>query len=102
MGINAKQKEDIQAKKAAKEIQRKRESQCKLDRELKSCMRCKYFFGNSSQCIKRKCFKEKKKANKEETSEKTICDDCPYRQSEGYCFPCYKKLFDGGMQNENG
>jgi hypothetical protein len=98
MGINAKQKEDKQAEKSAKELQKKQENLRKLDRELKSCMRCKYFYGNNSQCIKKKCFKEKK-VQREKAKKKTICDDCVYRHGEGYCFPCYKEIVKGGYRN---
>ncbi|MFP3152977.1 hypothetical protein LQZ18_00830 [Lachnospiraceae bacterium ZAX-1] len=43
-------------------------AQVNFDRDLKSCMRCKLFHGNNSQCITRECVKEKseKKTAKEE------------------------------------
>lgn len=45
--------------------------QVSLEKDLKSCMRCAFFY------------------------------DCPYRQSERYCFPCMKKLLGRtGMETE--
>ena len=32
--------------------------EARLVRELKSCMRCRYFHGNNRQCIAKKCVKE--------------------------------------------
>ena len=45
-------------------------AEAKLERDLKSCMRCRYFHGNNRQCIAKKCV--------------------PH--TEGYCFPCMKEL----------
>ncbi len=36
-------------------------AQVKLERDLKSCMRCRFFYGNNSQCILKKCFREHNK-----------------------------------------
>lgn len=36
-------------------------SEARLERDLKSCMRCRYFHGNNRQCIAKKCVKEEKK-----------------------------------------
>ena len=62
----------------------------KLDKDLKECMRCKYFWGNNNRCRKSKCYKEKKSpvVDKPESE----CDGCPYNKGEGYCFPCMKKI----------
>lgn len=66
--------------------------QAKLERDLKSCMRCRYFYGNKSQCIAKQCVKEEKKPEITEAEKDSKCSDCPYRQSERYCFPCMKKI----------
>lgn len=34
----------------------------KFDRDLKSCMKCHYFWGNDSRCMNSQCYKEKKAA----------------------------------------
>lgn len=63
-----------------------------LDRDLKSCMKCKYFWGNNHMCTTNSCYKEKKKPKPQNIEKKSDCDGCTYRQAEGYCFPCMKKL----------
>ena len=68
--------------------------QAKLEKDLRSCMRCKFFYGNNRQCLLTKCVNEKSKAEIKESSKEDICFECPYRQSEGYCFPCMKKLLE--------
>ena len=65
----------------------------RLERDLKSCMRCRYFYGNNSQCIAKKCVKEEmKKLEIKEEAKKNKCYECPYPQTDGYCFPCMKEL----------
>lgn len=61
-----------------------------FDKDLKDCMRCKYFWGNDNRCRRSKCYKEKK----EPVVEKPVneCKICPYNKGEGYCFPCMKKI----------
>lgn len=34
------------------------EVQAKLERDLRSCMRCRFFYGNNRQCIVKKCVKQ--------------------------------------------
>lgn len=36
-------------------------AEARLERDLKSCMRCRYFHGNNRQCIAKKCVKEENK-----------------------------------------
>lgn len=67
-------------------------AQVKLERDLKSCMRCRFFYGNNSQCITKKCIKEDMEPEITMQDKGSKCYECPYRQSEGYCFPCMKKL----------
>lgn len=62
--------------------------QAKLERDLKSCMRCRYFYGNNRQCIAEQCVKEEQKQVVTEQEKESKCYGCPYRQSENYCFPC--------------
>ncbi len=62
----------------------------KISKDITECMRCRFFWGNDSRCINNSCIKDKEKKPKKE--EKSECTDCPYKQSEGYCFPCMKKL----------
>ena len=33
-------------------------AQVKLEKGLRSCMRCKFFYGNNSQCLTKKCVKQ--------------------------------------------
>ena len=65
-----------------------------LDRDLKSSMKCKFFWGNNHMCALKKCYKEKKKPIPQNNDKKSECDGCTYKQSEGYCFPCMKKLLE--------
>lgn len=74
----------------------------KLDRDLKSCMRCRFFYGNKSQCIAKKCVKEDLKPIVTEQEKEDICFGCPYRQSERYCFPCMRRLLGHkGKETQN-
>ena len=34
------------------------EVQAKLERDLRSCIRCRFFYGNNRQCIAKKCVKQ--------------------------------------------
>lgn len=67
----------------------------KLERDLKSCMQCKFFFGNNNRCIKNKeCsgrITDEQKAAQEE-KKKSKCYGCPYGRNSTYCFPCIKDL----------
>lgn len=63
-------------------------SEIKLERDLKDCMRCRYFYGNNNQCIMKHCVKEEKKLE----SVNTECTNCPYGKGHGLCFPCMKKI----------
>lgn len=72
-----------------------------LEKDLKSCMKCRYFYGNNSQCLVKNCIREDigkgtigKDAGLIATGEnkEDMCRGCPYRQQGGYCFPCMKKL----------
>lgn len=49
--------------------------EAKLEKDLKSCMRCKFFHGNSRQCILKKCIKEEKKQPEitEEEKQSKLC-----------------------------
>lgn len=67
-------------------------AQVKLEKDLKSCMRCRFFYGNNSQCIARKCVREDMEPVTVIQDKESKCYGCPYRQSERYCFPCMKKL----------
>lgn len=89
VGINTKgpAKKNAQVKKADPKIQ--------LERDLKSCMRCKYFYGHNSGCLKnKKCAKGMSKREKELLAEKkkSKCYDCPYGKDKSYCFPCIREL----------
>lgn len=77
------------------------EAQANLERDLKSCMRCRFFYGHNSQCIAKKCVKEDMQPEAVEREKENECTGCPYRQSERYCFPCMKKLL-GTEEKEHG
>ena len=68
-------------------------AEIRLERDLKSCMRCRNFHGNNRQYIAKKCVKENMKQpviTEEEKQNK--CFGCPYPHTEGYCFPCMKEV----------
>lgn len=67
-------------------------AQVSLEKDLKSCMRCRFFYGNDSQCIAKGCIKESKQFIQPEMDIGNMCYKCPYKQNEGYCFPCMKKI----------
>ena len=54
-------------KKFSRRHKHKLSAEEKLERDLKDCMKCKYFWGNNN-------------------------DGCPYNKGSGYCFPCMKKI----------
>lgn len=57
----------------------------KLERELKDCMHCRFFWGHNNRCANGTCCKPSKK---KEQKLPTECVGCPYYQGNGYCFPC--------------
>mgnify|MGYP000009431882 FL=1 len=61
----------------------------KLERELKDCMHCRFFWGHNNRCVNGTCCKPSKK---KEQKFPTECVGCPYYQGNGYCFPCMRKL----------
>ena len=61
----------------------------KLERELKDCMHCRFFWGHNNRCANGTCCKPSKK---KEQKLPTECAGCPYYQGNGYCFPCMRKL----------
>ena len=67
-------------------------AQVSLEKDLKDCMRCRFFYGNNSQCLARKCVREESRPEIMEEDKESLCFECPYRQSESYCFPCMKKI----------
>lgn len=61
----------------------------KLERELKDCMHCRFFWGHNNRCANGTCCKPSKK---KEQKLPTECVGCPYYRGNGYCFPCMRKL----------
>ena len=59
----------------------------KLERELKDCMHCRFFWGHNNRCANGTCCKPSKK---KEQKLPTECVGCPYYQGNGYCFPCMR------------
>lgn len=89
MGINTKKS----AGKSPK--QKKADPKERLERDLRSCMRCKFFYGNNNRCINNKKCSGKmtdreKAAHKERKNSE--CYNCPYGKGKAYCFPCVRKL----------
>ena len=64
----------------------------KFNKDLKDCMKCRYFWGNDSRCINSKCFKEMKIKPKQTINSE--CIDCTYNKGDGYCFPGMIKLLE--------
>ena len=62
------------------------EVQAKLERDLRSCMRCRFFYGNNRQCIAKKCVKEDEQPKAVEQKKEDECIGCPYRT----CHDCEK------------
>ena len=67
-------------------------AQVNLEKDLKDCMRCRFFYGNNSQCLAKKCVREESKPESAEWDKENKCFGCPYRQSEKYCFPCMRDI----------
>lgn len=78
---------------------RKKESSSnkRLERDLRDCMRCRYFHGSDSRCIHSSCAKEDIK----QEQEKSECADCPYRKGHGLCFPCMRKILGQKVGNSD-
>ena len=86
MGINAKKQKP---EKNSKENNAKE----KLERDLRSCMKCKYFWGNDNRCINNKKCGSRNSTNCNEYKPKdSKCIGCPYGKDSLYCFPCMKDL----------
>lgn len=68
--------------------------QTTLEKDLRSCMHCRFFYGNNRQCIASRCVKEQGEM-KLESDRNSPCRGCPYKQAERYCFPCMKELLGG-------
>ena len=86
MGINAKKQKP---EKNSKENNAKE----KLERDLRSCMKCKYFWGNDNRCINNKKCGSKNSTNCNAYKPKdSKCIGCPYGKDNLYCFPCMKDL----------
>lgn len=47
-------------------------AQVKLEKDLKDCMRCKFFYGNNSQCLAKKCVREESKPEITEQDKETV------------------------------
>ena len=56
----------------------------KLERELKDCMHCRFFWGHNNRCANGTCCKPSKK---KEQKLPTECVGCPYYHGNSYCFP---------------
>lgn len=69
----------------------------KVEKDIKQCMQCRFFYGSSRQCIAKECVK---KLRQKETVRNSQCAGCSYRQSESYCFPCMKKILGGKKEEE--
>lgn len=67
-------------------------AQVNLEKDLKDCMRCRFFYGNNSQCLAKKCVGEESKHEITEYDKEDMCFGCPYQQSKQYCFPCMRKI----------
>lgn len=64
----------------------------KLERELKDCMHCRFFWGHNNRCANGTCCKPSKK---KEQKLPTECVGCPYYQGNPDCFDLVEwVLFD--------
>lgn len=60
----------------------------KLERELKDCMHCRFFWGHNNRCANGTCCKPSKK---KEQKLPTECVGCPYYSREWLLFSLYAK-----------
>ena len=75
------------------EIKSEADNKKQLVKELHSCMKCKYFWGNDNRCINNKKCGSKNSANCNAYKPKdSKCIGCPYGKDNLYCFPCMKDL----------
>lgn len=66
--------------------------------DLQECLHCKYFYGNSRQCIVQDCTKKTAGVQVQEDKD-SPCYGCPYKKQEGYCFPCMRRILGkNGME----
>lgn len=78
-------------KKTVKQYKHRLSVEERLEKDIKDCMHCKFFWSNNHRCATSKCGRTKvKKVPEKKIPEK--CVGCPYRQSERYCFPCMKDI----------
>ena len=63
-------------------------------KDLRSCMRCKYFTGNNSQCISRDCIKAQNSESKLTKQERKV-----FREEKG-CYYC--EHYNSKKCNANG
>ena len=71
-----------------------------LEQDLRSCMRCRFFYGNNRQCLASKCVREEGRSKIAAAERESRCFGCLYRQSEKYCFPCMKELLGRKTEHE--
>ena len=67
-------------------------ARAELEKDIRSCMRCRFFYGNSSQCLAKKCFMERAVPEGVADEKESMCFNCPYRRLEKRCFPCMRKI----------
>lgn len=48
---------EVVQKKFSRRHKHKLSAEEKLERDLKDCMKCKYFWGNNHRCINNKCYR---------------------------------------------
>lgn len=70
-----------------------------FDRELRDCMKCRFFWGNNHRCELERCYKEKKQVV-DDVRKPSKCDGCGYSNGD-YCFPCMKDLLGKRGKNES-
>ena len=61
----------------------------KLERELKDCMHCRFFWGHNNRCANGTCCKPSKK---KEQKLPTECVGCPYYQGKCYSYKNVKSI----------
>ena len=94
MGIN------VRVQRVGKQLRDIQTFEATLEKDLRECMRCRFFYGRNSGCGKEKCVKEPEIKQPEPETD-NMCFECPYRKIDGYCFPCMIKLL-GEKKGESG
>lgn len=89
----------------------KKEIMDKLERDIRECKLCQFYYGRPISCLANQCVREDKTERKKETSNK--CYQCAYRRGDQICNICmidliaehrerWKSRFEKKAEEEHG